>query len=87
LEILSHGSSLGALSLMAIGSRQAAARADSDCELLVLTRADFLRLAEDSPRAACRLAEAVVAELSATLRPQLAPLGRAISGCDVDTSA
>jgi SulP family sulfate permease len=79
LGLLSDGSSLGALSLMMIGSRKASAWAESPCDLLVLSRADFLRLAEDAPRTACRLAQAVVAELVAGLRPQLARVEREFS--------
>jgi CRP-like cAMP-binding protein len=76
LGMLSGGSSLGSMSLMTIGTREATARADSDCELMVLTRADFRRLVDDAPRTACRLAEAVVAQLASGLRPQLARIER-----------
>lgn len=87
LGLLSDGSSLGALSLMTIGSREASACAESQCDLLVLSRADFLRLAEDTPRTACRLAQAVVVELAAGLRPQLARVGRESSARDGLVSA
>ncbi len=83
LGILSNGSSLGAISLMTVGTRQASARAESDCDLLVLSRADFRRLAVDAPRTACRLAEAVVAQLAAGLRPHLDRVERAFSTPDV----
>ncbi len=73
---LCEGSHLGAVSLISIGSREASARGESDCDFLVLERSGFRRLAEDYPRTACRLAEAVAAELAATLRPQLSHIKR-----------
>ena len=82
LGTLSNGSSLGAVSLMTIGSREASACAESDCDLLVLTRADFRRLAVDVPRTACRLAEAVVAQLAAGLRPNLDRIEREFSSAE-----
>ena len=78
LGTLSNGSSLGAMSLMTIGSREATASAESDCELLVLTRSDFRRLVDDAPRTACRLAEAVIALMASELRPQLARFKRSV---------
>lgn len=76
LGLLCAGAALGAISLMTIGAREASAVAASDCDLLVLTRAGFRRLAEDAPRTACRLAEAVVSELAASLRPNIGRVKR-----------
>ena len=45
LGLLCAGAAVGAISLMTIGAREASAVAQSDCELLVLTRAGFRRLA------------------------------------------
>jgi NTE family protein len=86
LGTLSNGSCLGAVSLMTIGRREASARAESDSDLLVLSRGDFRRLASDAPRTACRLAEAIVAQLASELRPQLARVQRVFSadGNNVD---
>lgn len=72
LSLLCGGSALGVMSLMTIGARETHAVAEGDCELLTLSRAGFMRLAGDAPRTACRLAEAVVAELATELRPNLA---------------
>jgi CRP-like cAMP-binding protein len=83
LGLLCAGSALGAISLMTIGSRQVSAVAESDCELLLLDRAGFMRLAEDAPRTACRLVEAVVVELATGLRPNLARIEDAFSSDEI----
>ena len=67
---------------MTIGCRTASAHAESDGDLLVLTRADFRRLAVDAPHTACRLAEAIVARLASELRRQLERLQHAFSTSD-----
>ncbi len=71
LGLFCEGANLGAVSLMTIGTREATAVAESQVRLSVLTRAGFLRLANDHPRTACRLAEAIVVNLATTLRGHL----------------
>lgn len=83
LGLLCEGANLGAISLVTIGSREASAQAESDGEVAVLTRAGFLRLADDYPRTACRLAEAIVIDLGATLRAHLPHVKQQFSGDDV----
>ncbi len=71
LGLLCNGSALGVVSVVIVGKRQATATAESDCKLLMLSRGSFLRLAEDAPRAACRLVEAILSELATSLRANL----------------
>ena len=59
---------LGASSLFAMGKREVTALADGPCTIWLLSRSGLARLAEDAPRAAFRLAEAAVAELSSLTR-------------------
>jgi CRP-like cAMP-binding protein len=68
---LGPGSTLGALSLVTVGARECTARAETDCELLLLARTAFRRLVDDAPRTACRLLEAVTAEVATLVRPGL----------------
>jgi CRP-like cAMP-binding protein len=68
------GACLGALSLVALGKREATVFAESDCELLILERDAYRRLANDYPRTACRLAEAVLQQTAGWLRPLLPKL-------------
>jgi CRP-like cAMP-binding protein len=82
LGLVTEGAAIGAISLVVIGMRQASVQAESDCRLLMLSRGSFRRLAEDAPRTACRLAEAIVHELANGLRPQLSALAEALSGFD-----
>ena len=70
------GTALGAVSLVAVGPREASAVADSACCVLLLRRSTFRRLADDAPRAACRLAEAIACDAAALLRAGLEPLVR-----------
>lgn len=86
MGLVCAGSWLGAISLMSIGVREATARAQDDCEVLVLSRPSFRRLVEDAPTTACRLAEAVVGDLAAQLRPHLALVQRELSSDDVVVS-
>jgi len=65
------GSAFGALSLVSVGRREVTATADGAGRVLVLRRASFRRLADDAPRAACRLAEAIAADLASLVRDQL----------------
>jgi len=70
------GTALGAVSLVAVGPREASAVAESACSILLLRRSTFRRLVEDTPRAACRLAEAIARDAAALLRTGLEPLVR-----------
>lgn len=70
-EQLADGDHLGALSLVVVGARESTATADRECDLLLLDRMAFRRLVDDAPRAACRLAEAVIGELAGLLRRDL----------------
>ncbi|MDP6980511.1 MAG: cyclic nucleotide-binding domain-containing protein [Myxococcota bacterium] len=83
LGLLCEGANLGAISLIVIGKREATAVAESDARLGVLTRAGFLRLADDHPRTACRLAEAIVVDLAGTLRGHLPHLKQQFTSDDV----
>jgi CRP/FNR family transcriptional regulator/CRP/FNR family cyclic AMP-dependent transcriptional regulator len=71
---LGPGTVLGGLALFAVGARETSAAGVDHAEVLLLRREDFLRLAEDSPRTACRVAMALSAELAATLRSALGSL-------------
>ncbi len=66
--VVGPGAALGALSLVALGAREATAVADSSCRLLWLRRLAFRRLVEDAPRAACRLLEAATCEFVSSVR-------------------
>jgi CRP-like cAMP-binding protein len=68
---LGPGTVLGGLALFAIGAREASATGAERTEVLLLRREDFLRLAEDSPRTACRVAMALSADLAGVLRNAL----------------
>lgn len=70
-DSVGEGAALGGLSLFALGPREATAKAEVPCEILQLPRESFRRLVEDAPRAACRLAEALVKELAGDLREAL----------------
>lgn len=71
---LGPGAVLGGLALFAIGARETSAYGLDRTEILLLRREDFLRLAEDSPRTACRVAMALSAELAASVRSVLGAL-------------
>jgi len=66
------GTVLGGMALFAIGARESSAAGMDRAEVLLLRREDFLRLAEDSPRTACRVAMALSADLAASVRGVLA---------------
>ena len=68
LEAPAH---LGAASLFAFGKREVTALADGPATIETLSRSGLPRLAEDSPRAAFRLAEAVACELAGLARHAL----------------
>jgi CRP-like cAMP-binding protein len=76
LGAVGPGAALGAVSLVAVGPREASAFAETKCRLLVLRRSAFRRLVEDAPRAACRLAEAIASDVAGLLRSGLEPLLR-----------
>lgn len=59
---------LGAASLFAFGRREATAKAQGPCTVWLLSRSGLTRLADDAPRAAFRIAEAVAGELSSLVR-------------------
>jgi CRP-like cAMP-binding protein len=73
--VAGSGSVIGALSLFAVGLREAKAVGAERTQVRLLSRAEFLRLAEDSPRTACRIATAIAAELAAQTRLALDALG------------
>jgi len=66
--LVGPGAALGALSLVAVGAREATAVAEARCQLLWLRRPAFRRLVEDAPRAACRLLEAATCEFVSSAR-------------------
>jgi CRP-like cAMP-binding protein len=68
---LAPGAALGGLSLFSVGTREANVAAKNDATVLLLSRADYRRLVEDSPRTACRLAEAILTEVAAHCRGSL----------------
>jgi CRP-like cAMP-binding protein len=72
---IASGASIGAASLVVVGLRPVSITALKDVDLLVLTRESFRRLAEDAPRTACRMAEAIVADIAGILRPSLERIG------------
>lgn len=68
LGSLGEGSILGGASLLGMGQRAATAKAEVECQVMLLPRSAYRRLVEDYPRAACRLTEAIAAELAGLLR-------------------
>jgi CRP-like cAMP-binding protein len=62
------GSVLGSLALLAVGTREASVVGAEKSSVLLLRREDFLRLAEDSPRTACRVAMAIAADVASLVR-------------------
>ncbi len=71
LEAPAH---LGAASLFAFGKRELSALADGPATVQILSRSGLTRLADDAPRAAFRLAEAVASELAGLLRMAIEPV-------------
>ena len=69
--VFEAGAAIGGLSLITVGPRELAARTLEACELWVLSRSQWHRLAEDHPRTAFRLLEAIAQELAASLREAL----------------
>jgi hypothetical protein len=66
------GTSFGAISLVEVGVRESTVITETPCEILWLRRSEFRRLAEDSPRAACRLLEAIASDFAGRVRVELA---------------
>lgn len=71
LGTLGAGAVLGSASLLAMGQREATVKAQSECEVWVLPRTAYRRLVDDYPRTACRLTEAIAAEIAGLLREGL----------------
>jgi CRP-like cAMP-binding protein len=69
--VLEAGCALGALSLIALGRRESTIFADTACSVLILPRTAYRRLADDYPRTACRLMEAIMDELTGLVRSGL----------------
>ena len=59
---------LGAAALVTIGVRAMTAVAEEPCTVHILTRTAFHRFAEDAPRAAVRILEAVITDMAGLLR-------------------
>jgi CRP-like cAMP-binding protein len=74
--ILEAEQHLGAASLFTMGQREVTALADGGCTVWTLSRSGLSRLLDDSPRAAFRLAEAVVGEAASLMRTSLDQLVR-----------
>jgi CRP-like cAMP-binding protein len=75
--VFGGGSVLGGLALLAVGTRLATAVGAERASVLLLRREDFLRLAEDNPRAACRIVSAIAADAASLARMALDSLGAA----------
>jgi len=71
LAVLEAPAHLGAASLFAFGKREVTALADGPSLVRTLPRSGLQRLADDAPKAAFRLAEAVAGELAALARQGL----------------
>ncbi len=66
------GATIGVLALFAVGARETSLIGAEATDLLLLRREEFLRFAEDHPRAAFRIAAAVAAEVAQHARAALA---------------
>ena len=69
------GESLGAVSLVSVGAREATAVASGATRIAVLSRESFRRLTDDAPRAACRILEGALIDLAAAVRDGLERFG------------
>ncbi len=72
--IVGPGSALGGMALVAVGTREASAECVKAALVHRLSREDYHRLAEDHPRVASRLVEAVALETAVQARAALAAL-------------
>jgi CRP-like cAMP-binding protein len=68
---LAAGETLGAVSLVTVGPREATAVASGATHVAVLSRESFRRLADDAPRAACRMLEVALSDLASAVRDGL----------------
>lgn len=66
-----EGTALGGLSLLVVGPREVTAVAVTPSRVLQLSRAAFLRLAEDYPRTGLRLVQAIMVEFAGAVREGL----------------
>lgn len=80
IGVVGPGDNLGALSLVVVGPREVTAVAESACTLLLLPRSSFRRLADDHPRTAFRLVEAIARELADLVRGELDAFAAAARG-------
>lgn len=80
LGSLGEGTILGGASLLSMGQREATAKAETDCQVMILPRTAYRRLVEDYPRAACRLTEAIAVELAGLLRESIEPVASSHTG-------
>ena len=69
--LLGAGCTLGGLSLLLVGKREATAIAEAPCNILILPRNAFHRFVEDAPRAACRLIESITVDFATGVRDGL----------------
>lgn len=77
--VVGAGESIGGLALFAVGPRGVNAVGLDASELWLLRREDFLRFAEDQPRAAFRIAAALASDVAQHVRGALGsvdPAGR-----------
>ena len=65
------GDALGGLALVRMGKRAATAVCEEPSRLAWLDRSSYRRLADDYPRTACRLMEAILAGFAADVREAL----------------
>jgi CRP-like cAMP-binding protein len=74
--VLESGAALGSLSLIGLGPRESTVFAETACTIQLLPRTAYRRLADDYPRTACRLMEAIVQEMAGLTRGGLDLLAR-----------
>ena len=60
LEVLAPGDAFGELSLLIGGHRMVTASAETDCEVLEITRRDFAKLQKQKPQACLKLLMSIV---------------------------
>jgi CRP-like cAMP-binding protein len=60
LEVLAPGDAFGELSLLIGGHRMVTAAAETDCDVLEITRRDFAKLQKQKPQACLKLLMAIV---------------------------
>jgi CRP-like cAMP-binding protein len=74
---LGAGACLGGASLVTLGAREATCTALEATRVLELDRSAFRRLVVDAPRAACRLLEALAAQIAEAARAALGSVASA----------